>query len=250
MDQDNYYLITDLVKGGELFDRICDHGSYNEGIAKQLTIAMLQALQFIHDNSIVHRDIKPENLLLMDNSPDAKLKIADFGVATWTSHLKSSGYQKCGTPEYMAPEMYQKNESSYGIEVDIWAFGCVMFIMLCGWHPFQNTADFDDQKHKILAGAVDLDDEPISDEAKSFIQSMLEVNPKKRITIAAALKHQWLKELASDSKPLVESQAKLKQYQARKRFRKVSFAVLAATRSAFRSGMKKHKTEAAEPEAA
>jgi len=233
-DNKKYYLITDLVMGGELFDRICECGQYTEGMAKNMIVPMLQAIQFIHEKQIVHRDIKPENLLLMNKTPDAPLKIADFGVACWLNELAlgPNKYLKCGTPEYMAPEMYAGTTAPYGIAVDIWAMGCVVFIMLCGWHPFQDQDSFQKQREAILMDNLSgLETEEISPQAKDFIRKMLIKNPNQRATIPQILKHPWLADASSNNHVLASQQEKLKKYQHLRRLRKVSFAVLAATRA-------------------
>jgi len=234
-DKHKYYLITDLVAGGELFDRICNYGQYTEGLAKKMIIPMLHALQFVHEKQIVHRDIKPENLLLMDGSPNAPLKIADFGVACWMQELGQgpNRYLKCGTPEYMAPEMYQSRFAPYDRAVDVWAMGCVVYIMLCGWHPFQDQENPAKQQQNILYDDLSsLAEEEISDNAKHFIMKMLDKNPNKRWTIPQILEHPWLCANATfDNKSLQTQHERFKRFQHLRRLRKVSFAVLAATRA-------------------
>lgn len=233
-DKNNYYLLTDLVLGGELFDRICEFGQYTEGMAKKMILPMLEAMQYIHDKQIVHRDIKPENLLLLDDTPGAALKIADFGVACWLKDLPlgPNKYLKCGTPEYMAPEMYVGRNSPYGIAVDVWAMGCVVYIMLCGWHPFQDQDSFLRQKENILTNNLTgLVEEEISQQAKDFIRKMLTKDPEKRWTIPEIMAHPWLADASSDNHVLQSQHQRLKKFQHLRRLRKVSFAVLAATRA-------------------
>lgn len=226
-DKDNFYLLTDLLEGGELFDRICEMGTYTEAIAKSIIRPILDALRHIHAKQVLHRDVKPENLLLMNLKADALLKIADFGVAAWLPDLKKAKYPKCGTPEYLAPEMYGPRHCPYGKPVDVWALGCVVFIMLCGWHPFQVPDNLRLQKSKILKGDLsELADEDVSDGAKDIIAKMLEVDPAKRWTIEQLFQHPWLKDPADEaaataqSKPLVKTQKKLKSFVSQ-RLRKV-----------------------------
>jgi len=230
-DKDNFYLLTDLLEGGELFDRICDMGVYTEQIAKDLIIPILGALSHIHSKQVLHRDVKPENLLLMDTSDTASLKIADFGVAAWLPDLEKTGYPKCGTPEYLAPEMYGPRNCKYGKPVDVWALGCVMFIMLCGWHPFQVPENPHEQKSKIIQGdLMDLEEEDISDEAKDCIHKMLCVDPAERYTIDQLLEHPWLKSpkteesKAAQHKSLSKTQVRLKKFLA-SRLRKVVLGI-------------------------
>lgn len=104
------YLVTDLALGGELFDRICRKGSYYESDAADLIRAVLSAVAYLHDHGIVHRDLKPENLLFRTPEDDADLLIADFGLSRIMDeeqfHVLTT---TCGTPGYMAPEIFKKS---------------------------------------------------------------------------------------------------------------------------------------------
>ena len=104
------YLVTDLALGGELFDRICRKGSYFESDAADLIRATLSAVAYLHDHGIVHRDLKPENLLFRTPEDNADLLIADFGLSRIMDeeafHVLTT---TCGTPGYMAPEIFKKS---------------------------------------------------------------------------------------------------------------------------------------------
>ena len=104
------YLVTDLALGGELFDRICRKGSYYESDAADLIRSVLSAVAYLHDHGIVHRDLKPENLLFRTPEDDADLLIADFGLSRIMDeeqfHVLTT---TCGTPGYMAPEIFKKS---------------------------------------------------------------------------------------------------------------------------------------------
>lgn len=104
------YLVTDLALGGELFDRICRKGSYFESDAADLVRAVLSAVAYLHDHGIVHRDLKPENLLFRTPEDNADLLIADFGLSRIMDeeqfHVLTT---TCGTPGYMAPEIFKKS---------------------------------------------------------------------------------------------------------------------------------------------
>ena len=101
--------MTDLALGGELFDRICRKGSYYESDAADLIRATLSAVAYLHDHGIVHRDLKPENLLFRTPEDNADLLIADFGLSRIMDeeqfHVLTT---TCGTPGYMAPEIFKK----------------------------------------------------------------------------------------------------------------------------------------------
>lgn len=101
-----FYLVLELVAGGELFDAIVARQHYSERDASSLFRQILLALEYIHSLGVIHRDLKPENLLLCDNSANAHIKIADFGLAV-NDRGKPSMYGIAGTPVYMAPEMCQ-----------------------------------------------------------------------------------------------------------------------------------------------
>jgi len=79
----NLYLVMDLCTGGELFDRICEKGSYYEEDAADIIRIVCDTIQYLHDQNIVHRDIKAENLLFKnrETSDAADLMIADFGLS-------------------------------------------------------------------------------------------------------------------------------------------------------------------------
>lgn len=107
--ENQVYLVTDLALGGELFDRICRKGSYYESDAADLIRATLSAVAYLHDHGIVHRDLKPENLLFRTPEDNADLLIADFGLSRIMDeeqfHVLTT---TCGTPGYMAPEIFKK----------------------------------------------------------------------------------------------------------------------------------------------
>ena len=115
----DFYIVTELVEGGELFDRIVSKAHYTEKEARDLIKSLLETLNYMHTVGVVHRDLKPENLLLCSESDDSDIKIADFGFAKRISELLPKE-TACGTPGYVAPEILRGDR--YGAEVDIWRF--------------------------------------------------------------------------------------------------------------------------------
>merc|ERR1712063_96308 len=206
-DDDTLYIITELVTGGELFDKIVELGAYSEADAAELVAKMVSAIDYLHNQNIVHRDLKPENLLLKADTDISEVKLADFGL----SKIVSDGVQKqmmqtaCGTPGYVAPEVLTAD--GYDKEVDLWSIGVITYILLCGFPPFYNEhlpilfesimkADYDYPE--------DYWDE-ISDTAKNFIDRLLVVEPDKRMTTKQALEHPWLSGQASTKKLAVNA---------------------------------------------
>ncbi len=101
-DASHYYIVSELVKGGELFDRIVEREFYSEKDARDLVKQLAEALGYCHAFNVAHRDMKPENILLSDETNDAIVKIADFGFAKEGGPDGSNMITACGTPNYVA----------------------------------------------------------------------------------------------------------------------------------------------------
>lgn len=90
------------------------------------------AVKQVHHYQIIHRDIKTANIFCDRNQ---NLKLADFGISRVLSSSKSRALSQVGSPAYMAPEIIEN--ASYGVEVDIWAMGVVLYCMHTLYLPFQ-----------------------------------------------------------------------------------------------------------------
>jgi len=186
-------IVTELVTGGELFDKIVEQGNYSERDASILVAKMVSAIDYLHNKGIVHRDLKPENLLLKSSEDLTEVKIADFGLSkiVGTSSMVRM-MTACGTPSYVAPEVLLT--IGYDKEVDLWSIGVITYILLCGFPPFYNET-----LHKLFEEIMQAQYEfleeywgHISDLAKDFVSKLLVANPMKRMTAAQALKHPWI----------------------------------------------------------
>ena len=83
-DDENYYVVSEFIRGGELFDRIVNLKQFNEAKASYVIYQILLALNYIHKMGIMHRDLKPENILLESPDPEVlNVKLSDFGFATF-----------------------------------------------------------------------------------------------------------------------------------------------------------------------
>ncbi|KAG1872899.1 kinase-like domain-containing protein [Suillus subalutaceus] len=235
----NLYLCFDLCTGGELFDSICARGQYTEADAAGLVRTIFQAVKYIHDCGIVHRDLKPENLLFRSKpEKTSEIMIADFGLSRVMEENKLSMLKEvCGTPGYMAPEIFQK--TGHGKPVDVWAMGVITYFLLAGYTPF----DRDTQRQEmeaIIAGDYKFEPDEywsiVSDTARDFVATCLTTDPEKRPTAAQMLEHHWL---ASEVPHFVENETGeprdllphvRKAFDAKKTFRKAVFGMMAMKR--------------------
>ncbi|OCF38315.1 CAMK/CAMK1 protein kinase [Kwoniella heveanensis CBS 569] len=191
----NLYLVFDLCTGGELFDRICARGSYFEKDAANIVRTVTSAVKYLHDQGIVHRDLKPENILFKSKAEDADLMLADFGLSKVLDEDNFSILTTtCGTPGYMAPEIFKK--AGHGKPVDIWAIGVITYFLLCGYTPFDRDSQYEEMQ-AICNG--DYKFEPaeywsgVSDTARDFVRKCLTIDPTNRPTAQHLLEHKWLK---------------------------------------------------------
>jgi len=190
-DKISFYIITEFCEGGELFDKVVEKGSFNEEEAANVVKQLLSAINYIHSQNIVHRDLKPENILL-DTKKNDIIKIIDWGTARFFTKDKNKKMNKIsGTPYYIAPEVLAEK---YDEKCDIWSCGVIMYILLCGYPPFNGETD-SDILSKIKTGKFIFPDEEwanLSADCKDLIKHMLEFDPKKRYSAATCLTHNWL----------------------------------------------------------
>lgn len=185
------FIVTEVVTGGELFDKIVELGQYTEKDAAVLVSKMVSAIDYLHSINIVHRDLKPENLLLKDSNNLSEVKLADFGLSKIVG-TKVMMQTACGTPGYVAPEVL--TATGYDKEVDMWSIGVITYILLCGFPPFYNE-NLPELFEQILKAEYDFPEDywkDISSDAKDFIRKLLVVDPSQRMTGKSALAHKWL----------------------------------------------------------
>ncbi|EGR27300.1 protein kinase domain protein, partial [Ichthyophthirius multifiliis] len=178
------YLIMEYASGGELFDYIVANQRINEKESCKYIQQILSGVEYLHNLNITHRDLKPENLLL---DYKKNIKIVDFGLSNIYKNkelLKTA----CGSPCYAAPEMIagQKYE---GLSVDIWSTGIIMFALICGYLPFEDSNTSILYK-KIMAGEFQIP-RFVSNEGKDLLKQILNIDPQKRIKIENIRKHIW-----------------------------------------------------------
>ncbi|CEP12073.1 hypothetical protein [Parasitella parasitica] len=215
-----YFLVLELCKGGELFHRIVQLTYFSEDLARHVIVQVAEGIRYLHEEcGVVHRDIKPENILFepipvikRDNVENpfgdedkedegeftegvggggiGVVKLADFGLSKviWDN----STLTPCGTVGYTAPEIVR--DQKYSKSVDMWAIGCVLYTILCGFPPFYDES-IRALTHKVARGEYTFLSpwwDPISASAKDLIRNLLTVDPEKRYTIEEFFKHPWV----------------------------------------------------------
>ncbi|KAI0893677.1 CAMK/CAMK1 protein kinase [Annulohypoxylon nitens] len=216
-----YYIILELAPGGELFHQIVRLTYFSEELSRHVIVQVAKALEYLHeDKGVVHRDIKPENILFSpipvvpSKHPKPKqpgdedkvdegefikglgaggigqIKIADFGLSkiVWDNQTMTP----CGTVGYTAPEIVK--DERYSKSVDMWALGCVLYTLLCGFPPFYDES-IEVLTEKVAKGQFTFlspwwDD--ISKSAQDLISHLLAVDPDERYTIKEFLSHPWI----------------------------------------------------------
>lgn len=223
---DYYYIVQELATGGEIFSAIVNYTYFSEDLSRHVIVQVAKAIKYLHDEvGIVHRDIKPENLLYIpiefrpSSNPGAKLrksddpvtkqdegvfvpgvggggigvvKLADFGLSkqVWEHNTKTP----CGTVGYTAPEIVR--DERYSKKVDMWAMGCVLYTLLCGFPPFYDER-IETLTKKVARGEFTFLSpwwDEISDSAKLCVSRLLAVNPQKRYSIDEFLNDPWVLE--------------------------------------------------------
>lgn len=209
-DQSNYYVVQELMQGGNLKEQISNQGMFSEAKVINIVRQLCEALKYLHQHNIVHRDIKSENLLLEKsvyacNDYDVVIKLADFGMASYVDPEK--GLQLfCGTDQYMAPEIIRQGSNkdieqkyldrnlAYNTRIDIWALGCITYELFNKVTPFMGTS------YKQIHMAI-LHDSPdftknqfLSDSkhAQDFINQCLTKDMTARPNASDLLSHPWL----------------------------------------------------------
>ncbi len=188
-----HYIILEYVGGGELFNIIADAGHLSESQAAHVMREIFRGVQHIHSRDIVHRDLKPENILCVSTKWPLQVKLCDFGVSSLT---KADGYTvdpTCiGTLEYVSPEVLLGLR--YGKEVDIWACGVILYILLSGKMAIAGATQAQ-KKYNIKKACVEFPEKQwanVSETAKSLIRGLMQRDPRKRLTAGAALQHPFL----------------------------------------------------------
>lgn len=184
-----YYIITEYLSGGQLFERFSKSPVVNEKIAAKYMFDVIIALNFCHKNGLTNKDIKPENLLFEFDAPDAHLKLVDYGFSL-LKNFSTGAKGPVGSVVYMPPEKFKGEVSE---KSDVWSVGVILFIILSGRVPFQGKTDAETMQ-KILNKPLSMNSkswETVSEEAKDLVSKMLSKDPESRPTAEEIIMDPW-----------------------------------------------------------
>ena len=190
-EEKRIFLVLEYCAGGDVSEFIKKHGRVREDVARHFMRQMASGLRAMRAQNLIHRDLKPQNLLLTVASPDAELKIADFGFARYM-HPTGMAETLCGSPLYMAPEIlgYQK----YDAKADLWSVGTILYELLVGRPPFtgvnpmQLLRNIERSDAKIPSKVAN----GLSRECVSILRGLLRRNPVERMSFDEFFDHPFL----------------------------------------------------------
>lgn len=188
LETDNtIFLVLEYCPGGELFDYIISQDRLSEEEARVVFRQIVSAVAYVHSRGYAHRDLKPENLLFDEYH---KIKLIDFGLCAKPKGNKDYQLQTCcGSLAYAAPELIQ-GKSYLGSEADVWSMGILLYVLMCGFLPFDDDNVMALYK-KIMRGKYEVP-KWLSPSSILLLQQMLQVDPKKRISMRNLLSHPWI----------------------------------------------------------
>jgi serine/threonine protein kinase len=173
--KDKLYFVLDYCAGGELFFHLGKLGKFPEKRARFYAAEIVLAISYVHSLDIIYRDLKPENVLL---DAQGHIRLTDFGLSKEGISSSSSGANSfCGTPEYLAPEIL--NRQGHGRAVDWWSLGALLYEMLTGLPPFY-CQDRERLFEKIRRSELHYP-ASVSAPAKSVLLGLLTKDPNRRL---------------------------------------------------------------------
>ena len=180
----DFCVVTEFAHG-ELFEIFQDDKHLPEEEIRSIARQLVHALHYLHANRIIHRDMKPQNVLCASNNT---VKLCDFGFARAMSNNTVVLTSIKGTPLYMAPELVQ--EQPYTHTVDLWSLGIILYELFVGSPPFYTTSLYS-LINLIVKDPVKYPSN-MSDSFRSFLQGLLQKDPRQRLEWPGLLHHPFI----------------------------------------------------------
>lgn len=203
-DNHGFYLAMELINGSDILDHLNDEGSFGEKDASKLMEQLSDALCYIHSKGLIHGDLKPENLMLTsEDSTEAQLKVVDFGSSSSIVSKHPASAPRTITIVYSPPEVQAaiaQNEPYVPSTParDMFGTGCILYILLTGIHPFDNTtggASEEEIAEAIRNHSGEFKEHPnvsLSKSARDVISKLLHPDPQQRMTSQELQQHSWV----------------------------------------------------------
>uniref|UniRef100_A0A672J0H3 Serine/threonine-protein kinase PLK n=1 Tax=Salarias fasciatus TaxID=181472 RepID=A0A672J0H3_SALFA len=183
-DQENIYIFLELCSRKSLAHIWKARHTLTEPEVRYYLKQIISGLKYLHSRGILHRDLKLGNFFVNENM---ELRVGDFGLAVKLETVEQRKKTICGTPNYLAPEVL--NRQGHGTESDVWSLGCVMYTLMCGNPPFE-TLDLKETYKCIKEVRYNLPS-TLSPAAQKLISGILQKNPSDRLTLDQILNHEF-----------------------------------------------------------
>eukprot|EP00192_Tetraselmis_astigmatica_P008215 CAMPEP_0117683954 /NCGR_PEP_ID=MMETSP0804-20121206/20767_1 /TAXON_ID=1074897 /ORGANISM="Tetraselmis astigmatica, Strain CCMP880" /LENGTH=678 /DNA_ID=CAMNT_0005494765 /DNA_START=289 /DNA_END=2326 /DNA_ORIENTATION=- len=188
-------VVMERFYGGELYNRVIGHSHFSERQAHHVFRQIAGGVAFLHTQGIAHRDLKTSNILIRNEEGPPEIAIIDYDLAKINHAEVWEGHTPCGTAPFMAPEIVR--HAKYGMAVDMWSLGCVLYVILTGKRPFDGK-DNDEIKESITKFQFTLTHEELSEHiselALDLIFKLLQMKPEDRLTSVQCLQHEWVQQ--------------------------------------------------------
>uniref|UniRef100_A0A4W3ICE8 Serine/threonine-protein kinase PLK3 n=1 Tax=Callorhinchus milii TaxID=7868 RepID=A0A4W3ICE8_CALMI len=183
-DHESIYIFLEHCRNRSLAHILKARKTLTEPEVRYYLRQIILGLKYLHGRDILHRDLKLGNFFVNDLM---EVKVGDFGLATKLEPKDQRKRTICGTPNYLAPEVL--NKQGHGPEADVWSLGCVMYTMLFGRPPFETT-DLKDTYRCIRTVEYTMPSTS-SVAAKNLVASILRKDPEHRPTLDEIINHDF-----------------------------------------------------------